>query len=858
MFLLLCGAELLGQTKEINLKTLTLQEALEVIEARSDYVFNYDPTLIEGYVAHAIMDISDIDQLLTKVLYDSPFRYETDGETILIYYPEPQSYRICGTLRDAMSQDPLVGANIIIFGTSSGTQSDALGYFEFDYKGDKHELVEISYLGYKAIQLSLQELQNGDCPTSSFEVNENLFGSEIIISDYLLDGIALGNDFMGFKMDFEQLSDQHSTVEHDVLKTAQLLPGITSIDDSATNIQIRGSDPGQNLVLWEGVPLYNAGHVFGMISAINPFAVDEVSIYKGAYSPQYDNRVGGILDISLSDGVVNGFHGSVGSTMTELHGNLSLPLITDQVTLELSGRRSINGVFDSPTLSSYTDKVFQFSLIDDQSRDEAFLRTEQSLQFSDWNAKVVYRPSDRLMLKAGFYGNGQDFNYSFWLEDDTFLSEDIIELSTQVMTLAAEFTITDNWTSKLSAYQSSYDNSYAQSQTENDILISRNDQLNSIQEESISFSNEFSFGSQWLLDFGYEYNHKDLILDLGNEINFDSEFVPNEEEDGYFHNIFQSFKFTSDKWQVDGGNRSTYYQEANRWFHSPRINLKYALNQNFTIKSDAGIYHQFISQLTNVGANLIKVDNPLWILNASGSSLSQKASKFATGFVYQKGQWLIDVDGYYNLIDGINTLSPQLGILTTLNGFSQGTSSVLGLDALIKKRWSSGINTWLSYSLGFANYNFSDFQETQLPASNDIRHNLSLVSSYSFKNFKFSLNANYHTGLPFSEARLVKNTDDPEAEPPFEYWLEYDSFNSERLDYYLRIDLNASYRFEFKSIEDFQIELSCSVLNLLNRSNIVERGYSIDYNEITTTYKSIFIQKSLLARTPLVLLRIFW
>lgn len=859
LFLLLSGKHLLAQTIDINNEALTIQQAFELIESKSDYIFNYDPELIENYYSsEPIVDISNIDYVLNKVLYKSPFSYEKDGPTILIYYPDPQSYRICGTLKDALSQEPLLGAHISLLGTSIGTQSDHLGYFEFEYTGDKHQLVEISYLGYQSIQFSLQELNNEDCPLRNLKVDEYLFGDKIVIKDYLLDGITLEDNYMGFVMDLKRLSHGHSIAEHDIFKTAQLLPGITSIDDSATNIQIRGSDPGQNLVLWEGAPLYNAGHVFGMISAINPFSIDKVSIYKGAYNPKFDNRVGGILDISLSDELASKFNGSVGTTMTEVHSNLSIPLIKNQLTFELSGRQSINTLFNSPTLNSYTDKVFQFTIIDDQKMFDETLRTEQSLQFSDWNLKLVYRPAERIRLKTGFYGNAQDFNYSFWLNDNNFLSQDNIKIGTQVATLAAEYTVTKQWTSILSAYQSSYVNGYSKSETENEILISSNDQLNSNNERSISLSNDFNLNKHWFVNMGYEYNHKAVLLDLGNDINFDPEFLYNKFEDAHFHNIFQSFRFTNNQLQVDGGNRSSYYLADNAWFHSPRINVKFAINHNFTIKSDAGIYHQFISQLTNIGANQIKVDNPLWMLNTTQESLAQRATKIATGIVFQKGQWLIDVDGYYNRINGINTVSPQLGSLINLNGFSQGTARVYGIDALLKKRWSTAINTWFSYSLGFASFTFPDFQNSKLPASNDIRHNLSFVGSYKYKKFKFSTNTNYRSGLPFSEPNLVKNLEDPEAEPGFEYFLDYNRFNSERLDYYLRIDVNASYRFGLKRMKGSHLELSCSVLNVLDRTNIVARESWLDYNETTKEYKSSFIQKALLGRTPLILLRYYW
>lgn len=857
--LIICGSiPILSQSTKSNQQKLTLQEAINSIEARSDYIFNYDPALIKTYTYTGDLDLTKLDTFLKEFLYDSPLQYEIDGQTILVYQPNPEVYRICGTLRDALSKEPLVGANITLIDSTIGTQTDLSGYFEFDCTAYKNQEVEMSYLGYTSIKFTLQEILYGSCPTWDMDINQDLFSGDIVISDYLLDGIDQGDDYNGFSLDFDQLSKNHSTVEHDILKTAQLLPGINSIDDSATNLQIRGSNPGQNLILWEGAPIYNAGHIFGMISAINPFSVENVRIYKGAHDPKYDNRVGGIMDIALSDDVSSEFHGSVGTTLTEFHTNLSIPIIKDKVKLELAGRQSLNWIYNSPTLQSYTDKVFQFSIIEDKSSFSVPLTTEQTLGYQDWNTKILYRPTDKLSINAGFYRNAQDFSYRIWLGEDSFLLQDEIDLMTQIVRLETELAITDKWSSNLSLYQSSYANDYSKRELENEEIVYNDEQINRIKERSVSVTNAIKLGTNLKLNVGYEHNIKEVALDLGSTVQFDSDFVPLENEEASFHNLFQSLKYTFGKLQVDVGNRTSYYQELGKWFHSPRFNTRYAINDHLTLKADAGVYHQFISQLTNLGGNQIKVDNPLWLLNSSGESLSQKAQKIAIGLVFQKGKWLFDLDGYYNHIDNINTVVPQLDIIRELGGFSKGSSTVIGVDVLLKKRWSNGFNTWLSYTLGIAEYQFTDFSEASFFAPNDIRHNFSFVTSYSHKGLQLSMNTNYNSGLPYSQAVLTLNEDDPNAEAPFLYYTQYESLNSERLLYYLRLDLNASYRFAFKPIKGSQIELSCSLVNALDRTNTVAREYFVDYSDDTEIYNLASIEKALLGRTPLILLRLYW
>lgn len=851
---------MLGQSPQ-NEKIIPLQAAIESFENSTDYIFNYDPVLLNGFMCDGNVEPSDsIHLFLDQLFYDSPFSYELNDQTVIVFMPKPTYYRICGTLLDELSQEPLVAANISVLDTTIGSQTDLLGFFDFEYFGFKNQEIEIRYLGYQPIRFSVQDLKDKGCPSWDMKIDQNLLGSEIIIRDYLIEGISIGEVYGGFSLDFDQLSKSHSNIEHDLLKTAQLLPGINSIDDSATNLQVRGSNPGQNLVLWEGAPLYNAGHVFGMISAINPFSVEQVNIYKGAYHPKYDNRVGGILDISLADDLATRFHGSVGSTLTELHGNLTIPVIKEKLTIEIAGRHSINEFLNSPTLQSYTDKVFQFSTIDEQKdlADTEGFTADQSLSFSDWNAKLLYRPTEKLKINAGIYRNTQDFNYSFLNKEINYLTEDLINLNTQIISFDSEYKLTNKWTSKLSFYQSSYENNYDKMASENSTEIIRNDQLNQIMERSITWSNNFSTGENSNLNIGYENNAKEVILDLGDDLDFDPEFVPIEKENASFHNLFQAYNYNKNRLQIDAGNRSSYYQDAKKWFHSPRINVQYGITKNLKVKADGGIYHQFISQLTNVGADQIKVDNPLWILNSSSRSLSQKANKIAAGIIYKKDQWLVDLDFYQSNISNISTVGPQFGIISELSGFSEGNSKVLGMDFLLKKSWSSGINTWLSYTLGSTRYTFPEFGGVTFAAPNDIRHNLNLAGSYTRRSFQMSFNAKYHSGLPYTLSRLALNEEDPDAEPPFLYLLDYDLPNQERLDFYLRMDINISYSFNVKPVQDSKIEISCSLLNIFNRTNFVAREYYLDYDDSTDIYKASYIQKALLNRTALLLFRFHW
>jgi len=834
-----------------------LSTIIKNLQAQSDYTINYDPSLLETYTYSGKFPSKNIIEIINTVLYDTPFEYEINNKTILIYKSDPSLYQLCGTILDANNQEPLIGANIFVQNTIAGSQSNTAGFFEITLTAYKNQKIEISYLGYKTKTISIQKLKLDDCNPFLLEINENFWNEEIVITDYLIDGITEGATYNSYELDYSTLSKYHSSVEHDILKTTQFLPGVMSIDDSASNLYIRGGTPDQNLILWEGTPLYNAGHLFGMISAINPFSVDRVKVYKGSYDPKYDNRVGGIIDISLQDSVYGSNHGSIGSTLTENHINLDIPVLENKLTLSLSGRHSINSIYDSPTLQNYTTKVFQFSLIDDFSEgaEQGLINADQQLNYSDWNTKIIYNPTDHLSLKASLYSNHQNFQYQFSFPDDPFLSTTNISVDTRAFNTQIDWNPNQKWNTSLSFVQSVYRNLSEHDEVELGSMLVDYDQFNDIEDKSISLTTKVLPTPHLSLSGGYTYNIKQVEFELIDDNIHKPYYEDRSRESGSFHNLYASSHYTKNSLSANVGMRTTYDQDQDQWVFSPRFTVQLAISKSLRIKTEGGIYHQFISQLSEYGRNILQVDNPLWIINSTESRESQRASKIAAGLIYTKGGWLLDMEAYYNKTTGLNTLSPLFSAITNTD-FSSGESSARGLNVLLKKRWS-GFHTWINYAMGEVLFTFPDIRDKPLFAPNDIRHNLSLVSSYNFSDFQFSIHTHYHSGLPFSNPIGVFDYYDVEEEQQF-YSIDYVEINDDRLKPYVRVDFNVNYRPTIKALNNIRAEFSLSFINIFNRDNILAREYYLDYRDEQQVPTLAFIEKSLLQNTPLFMFRLYW
>ena len=328
----------ISQTSVLQFENAPLVEVIKQIERNSDLTFNYDQTLLEPHQFSGELIIGASDYL-DKLLAATPLSFEIVNKNVLVFLAEEQEYFICGYLMDAKSNYPLGFANIFTTDGLQGTQSALDGRFECKVSARKNELITLSYLGYQKKQVPIQTFMGDNCPTFLLKMDPLVFSTEIVVKDYLLDGIEEGDHYNAVDISFQQIANNYVNIEQDLLKTIQYLPGISSSDESATNIQIRGGSADQNLILWEGVSLYEPGHFFGMISAINPFVVENVKVYKGVFDPSYDDRVGGVVDISLNDSISTEFKAGLGTTLTEAHAFIDLPIQPQKLSLLLSGRR---------------------------------------------------------------------------------------------------------------------------------------------------------------------------------------------------------------------------------------------------------------------------------------------------------------------------------------------------------------------------------------------------------------------------------------------------------------------------------------------------------------------------------------
>ena len=233
---------------------------------------------------------------------------------------------------------------------------------------------------------------------------------EVIISNYLTSGITKDNKG-SIIIKPNSFGILPGLIEPDVLQTIQALPGVLSVDETVSNINVRGGTNDQNLLLWDGIKMYQSGHFFGLISAFNPYLTETVNVFKNGTSAKYGDGISSIIDMQLSNEIDNKFKAGAGFNLINLDGFAKIPL-SKKVELQVSTRRSVNDFIITPTYDQYFKRIFQDSdLTNYQSGNTNSISKNERFYFYDVTTKLLYDISEKDKLRLNFLNIHNNLNY---------------------------------------------------------------------------------------------------------------------------------------------------------------------------------------------------------------------------------------------------------------------------------------------------------------------------------------------------------------------------------------------------------------------------------------------------------------
>ena len=216
----------------------------------------------------------------------------------------------------------------------------------------------LAYLNSKT-NLSFERISSKTIIVRDLYVNnfETQFLEEILVTEFLTKGIALKDDGVTV-INPSKFGILPGLIEPDVLQTIQALPGVTSVDERVSTLNVRGGTNDQNLMLWDGIKMYQSGHFFGLISAFSPYLTHEVKVSKNGTSAMYGDGVSSIIDMKSSSDISDKISGGLGLNMISADAYAKIPL-KEKLELQLSVRRSLTDLIKTPTYDTYYKRIFQ-------------------------------------------------------------------------------------------------------------------------------------------------------------------------------------------------------------------------------------------------------------------------------------------------------------------------------------------------------------------------------------------------------------------------------------------------------------------------------------------------------------------
>lgn len=719
-------------------------------------------------------------------------------------FANAQKVTISGYVTDIETGEGLINANVFENQRNEGTISNAYGFYSLTIQpGQMH--LQYSFVGYHSQVLDL-DLRKDTILNIKLQLQPEL--DEVTV--YANKSNIERSQMSMVELPTEKLDKLPVLLgEPDVLKVIQLLPGVQSGSEGTSGIYVRGGGPDQNLFLLDGVPVYNASHLFGFFSVFNPAAVKTVTLYKGGFPARFGGRLSSVIDIRMKEGNDQEFKGEFSIGLISSRFSIEGPIKKGKTSFIFSGRRTYADVLAQP--------IILFA-----NRNDEYGKTTGGYYFYDINAKINHKFSANSRLYFSVYA-GRDRAYASdsykvnW-ENKNYSEKDKMGIGWGNITSALRwnYVFSPKLFSNVTLTYSSYNFDVSEDYRFEDKMNNTTSQdyfryLSGIHDLTAKWDFDYYPGGGHEVKFGVSniwhqfkpgVNHERTIGDLG-------EKYPGERDTTYGNTnisaiemeayIEDNYDITS-KLKANLGLHFSLFSVENTNYTSlePRASLRYLFNDNFSVKASYTKMSQYIHLLSS---STISLPTDLW-LPATKNIKPQNSHQIALGMAFktQRG-YDLTIEGFYKTMD--NLIEYKEGASFTGVGsnweskIEMGKGWSYGAEFLFEKK--TGKTTgWIGYTLSWANRQFENLNFGKVfPAKYDRRHDISLVATHEFsKKFDIGLVWVYGTGnattigkqryesmLPVSNTYYYGNQD----------IVYYGERNSYRMPSYHRMDLSMNF-----------------------------------------------------------------
>ncbi len=815
-----------------------------------------------------------------------------------------QDHTFSGYIEDAESGEKLIGATIYVADKEIGTVSNTYGFFSLTLPASTYK-VQFSYIGYQSQEFEIQldkDLQE------NIRLQSTLTLKEVEIIGETAEQIQEETQMSTIDVPVEQIKALPAFMgEVDILKTIQLLPGVQSGSEGNSGIYVRGGGPDQNLILLDGVPVYNVSHLFGFFSVFNADAIKNVELIKGGFPARYGGRLSSVLNISMKEGNNKEFHGegSIGLVASKL--TLEGPIIKDKTSFIISGRRTYIDLLARPLIKSegsdsYSETYNDITYTNEESANAGYY-------FYDLNAKINHKlgEKDRLYLSV-YTGRDKGFFEEEYTSENNHISDPNIYGMYYDKT---DFSL--SWGNFIGALR--WNHEFSNKLFANTTLTySRYDFTTGSSYESENEFSDYQYdnnGNQVV--FSDKYNDSGLfeyvsdIRDIGAKIDFD--YVPNPKHyikfgyNGMLHrfrpgilslsetsqnddyeinlnsndvNAVEMYIYGEDDFKVSprfkmniGLHASMFSVRDTSYFSlQPRFSGRFLLTDQTSVKASYANMTQYLHLLTNSSLTL---PTDLWV-SPTDIIGPQRSWQVALGVAHNlNSQFEVSLEGYYKEMDDL--ISYKEGTSFVLIGdtwedkVTVGKGKSYGLEFFIQKK--KGKTTgWLGYTLSWTtrqfpgglhpvipNWEYAPINfGNEYPYKYDRRHDISLTISHKFNDrIDMGIVWVYGTGnaITLSESQYI---DADSFNPLYSMYgfyanniQQYGEKNSVRMAAYHRLDIGLNIHTNPKWGEG---TWSFGAYNVYNRKNPFFIYTDNEFDPEAQQSKTVFKQVSLFPIIP--------
>ena len=752
-----------------------------------------------------------------------------------------QKATISGYIEDAANGEKLIGATIYEANTMQATTSNVYGFYSLTLDTGKVDL-RVSYVGY-ASSLNNLTLSKDIFQTVQLSTDNEL--QEVVISEATTEKIHQKNQMSTVKLEMKQIEKLPAFMgEVDVLKTIQLLPGVQSGGEGNGGLYIRGGGPDQNLIMLDGVPVYNAYHLFGFFSVFNSSAISTAEVMTGGFPARYGGRASSVIDIRMKEGNQMKYSGEASIGLISSKFMLEGPLWKNKTSFLVSGRRTYIDFLARPLIASFANR-------------NGAKGSTGGYYFYDFNAKLNHKFSEKSRLFISAY-TGDDKVYLTANESSSVENTEAkmdFDLDWGNIISAVRFNqiinkkLFANFTGTYSRYRSTNDLSYETSEFLEDTTIESSfgiGYLSGIDDYGGKITFDYLPNPNHTVKFGGGNTYHKFTPGV-NSFNLSlGDVVIDTTIGADFVNANEMHFFVEDEMKIWGrlkGNAGIHFStfsvnDSTYRNLQPRLSLSYVIRENLTVKASFSRMAQYIHLLTN---GTVGFPTDLWV-PVTDTIPPINSDQVALGLAYTyDDKYEFSVEGYYKTMDNLIEYKDGATFFGNAEGWQSkveiGEGWSYGAEFLAKK--NSGRTTgWIGYTLAWTNRQFTELNQGRIyPYTYDRRNDVSVALVHKItevKEDKFGIDLGvtwvYGTGRAISLPNSTYRAYDTNIYQEFKglYAFEIDNYaekNGYREPAYHRLDASVTMTKNTKRVTKIW---TFGVYNMYNRKNpfMVQLGYN--------------------------------